>query len=121
EPTTMSHIFNTNRPLNSKPRSIDLNPKLTKPLPPLRPSSSLRKKSPTFSTSVNLPRLVELSVPFPVAVKPELRMLHLRDRGPTQGGSNHVLDLGFGSTQLGIRLGSVRPSGSGRSVEMEVG
>src|SRR5690606_34684149 len=48
-------------------------------------------------------------------------MLHLRDSSPIQGGSDHVLGLGFGLTQLGIRLGSVRPSGSGRSVEMKVG
>src|SRR5690606_12530233 len=48
-------------------------------------------------------------------------MLHLRDSSPTQGGSDHVLGLGFGLTQLGIRLGSVRPSGSGRSVGIEVG
>src|SRR5690606_14799319 len=43
-------------------------------------------------------------------------VLHLRDSGPTQGGSDHVLGLGFGLTQLGIRLGSVRPAGSGQSV-----
>src|SRR5690606_21506086 len=50
-----------------------------------------------------------------------LDLLHIRDSGSTQSGSGHVLGLGIGSTRLGIGLGSVRPSGSGRSVEMEVG